>query len=167
VYSFDTRSAAPIRTPGGSFVDILGAAAWSPDGRRIAFTHCACDNDNSLTSDVFTIRPNGTGLRRLTSIPHSDEYVLDWSPTGDRLLYSQRGEFSNCTRLYTIRADGSAPARLVGAGCNTPDARWSPDGTKFITYSYEPRTGLWIMSLDGSSRRFLVPGECPDWQSRH
>jgi len=166
VYSFRTRSATPIRTPDGSFVEILGAAAWSPDGRRIVFAHCDCDDDNSLTSDLFTIRPNGTGLRRLTSIPHSDEGAPDWSPTGDRLVYNQRGEFSNCSRLYTISADGSAPAS-VRAGCNTFQAQWSPSGTKFVAYRYEPRVGLWIMNVNGSSRRFLVSGGSPDWQSRH
>jgi TolB protein len=167
VYSFATGSSRPVRTPDGSYVEIVGGATWSPDGHRIAFAHCDCDNDNSLTEDLFTIRPSGEGLRQITFTPHTNEDFPNWSPSGARLLYNGRGYHSNCAYLATIRADGSAQAQGVHAGCKVGLADWSPNGSKLVAYRYgKPRHGLWIMNVDGSHRRFLVPGENPDWQPR-
>ncbi|MDQ3823453.1 MAG: hypothetical protein M3321_09460 [Actinomycetota bacterium] len=44
------------------------APAWSPDGRRIAFARIvgAEDEDAPLSSSIYTVAPNGSGLRRLT-----------------------------------------------------------------------------------------------------
>jgi WD40-like Beta Propeller Repeat len=38
-----------------------GRPAWSPDGRRIAFV-----SDRHTQDDIYVVRSNGSGLRRLT-----------------------------------------------------------------------------------------------------
>ena len=164
VYSFATGAAKPIGSATGDYVYDADDAVWSPDGRRIAFVRP--NDDDRFISDLFTIRANGTGLRRLTSTPSHYESAPDWSPNGRRLVFNRSGEFSNCSRLYTIRANGSAPARLVRAGCGSEGAAWSPDGRKFVVFRSDPRYGLWIMPVYGSPRRFLVPGAGADWQPR-
>lgn len=40
-----------------------GTPAWSPNGRRIAF---AAIDDDAAFGHIFTIRPNGKGLRQVT-----------------------------------------------------------------------------------------------------
>jgi TolB protein len=47
----------PLDTP------VSSSAEWSPDGEWIAFT----DGENE--SDVWIVRPDGTGLRQLTTVP--------------------------------------------------------------------------------------------------
>jgi len=50
-------------------------------------------------------------------------------------------------------------------GCDVGQADWSPKGFNFVAYRYgKPRTGLWIMNVDGSHRRLLTSGRNPDWQ---
>jgi Tol biopolymer transport system component len=56
---------------------------WSPDGRSILFTSHRDHPDNS--TDVYTMRPNGSGVRRLT---HDRAYTPAWSPHGDHILVS-------------------------------------------------------------------------------
>jgi dipeptidyl aminopeptidase/acylaminoacyl peptidase len=71
------------------------APAWSPDGHRIAFTAC---------SSLYTIKPDGTDVRRLT--PRLPVYCPRWSVDGSWLLF-----LSNRT-LKRVRADGGAPETL-------------------------------------------------------
>jgi Ca2+-binding RTX toxin-like protein len=77
---------------------------WSPDGKWIAFSRTGrfscCD------FKVYVIRPNGIGLRRLTSGP--DDVDVDWQPI-------------RCTQIGT-----SGPDRLVGTPA--PDVLCSKGG---------------------------------------
>ncbi|GJC95184.1 WD40 domain protein beta propeller [Colletotrichum higginsianum IMI 349063] len=55
---------------------------WSPDGERIVFTR----KTSATNFDVCTIRPDGSGLRTLTSSGANDAHAV-WSHDG-RILYS-------------------------------------------------------------------------------
>jgi TolB protein len=61
----------------GSYIDNF--PSWSPDGSTIAFTRNMQGN-----YDIFTIRPDGSGLQRLTTDPGNDAHST-WSPTGSGL----------------------------------------------------------------------------------
>lgn len=82
---------------------------WSPDGDRIAFLSNRTDRpDNTRAMDVYTIRPDGTGLDR-----HTDSELrcsdLRWSPDGERLAFYGRksGEMYEPTGIYVTDAAGS------------------------------------------------------------
>ena len=60
--------------------DVAGNAYnphWSPDGRQITF---ARHRRLSPTGDVYTMRADGTGMRRLTTTPQLDTHQPDWGP---------------------------------------------------------------------------------------
>jgi TolB protein len=57
----------------------VGAARWSPDGKKIVFARNARVR---LAADVYTANANGAGLRRLTRAPELAAGNPDWGPRG-------------------------------------------------------------------------------------
>lgn len=72
--------------------------------------------------NVFTIKPDGTGLRQLTTDGRSGG--PRWSPDGTRLAYVDRGN------LWIMNANGSHKTQVSSAAPAFTDARpsWSPNG---------------------------------------
>ena len=56
---------------------------WSPDGSRVVFTRRQADGNY----DVFTIRPDGSDLRRLTNSSAVDGHAV-WSTDGKHILWN-------------------------------------------------------------------------------
>jgi Tol biopolymer transport system component len=71
-------------------------SVWSPQGDLIAFVRRTTGGD----FEVFTIHPDGTGLKQLTNI-HGNEAHLAWSPDGKRLLFSSSRMGFKDEVLYT------------------------------------------------------------------
>src|SRR5262249_51537237 len=70
---------------------------WSPDGDSIAFQ----DRING-DSEIFSIKPDGSELLRLTNDPAADTEP-GWSPDSYRIIFnSDRGEGSRKGQLYTM-----------------------------------------------------------------
>ena len=61
--------------------------AWSPDGRGIAFVH---GHDDLAQRALYVIDPDGSNIRRLTTIPSRGSGFLApvWSPSSDRLAFA-------------------------------------------------------------------------------
>lgn len=114
--------------------------------------------------DIYSMNPDGTGVRRLTTNPETDRQP-DWSPTGRDIA-------------YTIRKPGSPAsfevARMTAAGTDhrrlttTPDGQsssqpsWRPDGKGIVFRRSGPgrRDGsIWQMGLLGANAalRFQPP----------
>jgi WD40 repeat protein len=90
-----------------------GAVTWSPDGSRLVF---ASTDD---LPDIYTIRPDGTDLRRLTTDGISTRAT--WTPDG-RVLFvrglgagATAGSAGNtdAPAFWTMAADGTDAARLM------------------------------------------------------
>jgi WD40-like Beta Propeller Repeat len=130
--------------------------AWSPDGRLIAFSRCASEDTGC---SLWIVRPNGTGLRRLTD-GTMNERAPDWAPNGRRLV------FQADTGLWTIRrrAFGRRPRQLTDSGVSPS---WSPDGTQI---AFGRDDGVYVVAKDGSNlhRLLATPDPVRDtaWQPR-
>ena len=106
--------------------------AWSPRGDLIAFTRF--DEDNY---DIYTIRPDGTDLRRLTTAPGNNAHEI-WSPDGKHILFSSaRLEFKDEAPLYdeipqpygelfVMNADGSGQRPLTDNQWEDGTPAWAP-----------------------------------------
>ena len=88
----------------------IGSAAWSPDGRRLAFDRrvgpltkgqCACD------VDVFVMNADGSGQQNLTHTAPVWDSGAVWSPDGQKLL------FARYNHVWVMNADGSDQRRLT------------------------------------------------------
>ncbi len=134
LYLFDLASGQlePLTT--GNFDD--ANPAWSPDGKRIAFTskRFGEDPDRSNNDDVYVIdaRP-GAEPRRLTTWEGPDDGPLAWSPDGRWIAYRQGSE----PRYYAysqgllalVPARGGEPRILTAALDRDVSEGWfSPDG---------------------------------------
>lgn len=155
-----------------AFKSIWGVS-WSPDGRWIAFTERTRGKNGwgPGNDEIYLIRPDGSGLRRLVASRWFDEGYAEWAP-GSRTLLFQRtscGSGYYCTLdLWTVRVDGSNLRRLTRTADYTEAAaRWSPDGTKIVYSSDEGDLGfadLFVMERDGSNQtRVLARPESLDW----
>jgi TolB protein len=108
--------------------DHFGDVSWSPDGRRIAFTCCGMGTESIylINSDIaffsvrdanpelYSIEPDGTGLKRLT-LNRAEDDDPAWSPDGQQRTYLE-AFFGSCLR------DGS-PALLDAAKPPFPEVR--------------------------------------------
>lgn len=70
------RAGGPVYSPDGTSAALL---RWRPLRRR--------DGTRTETSDLFTIKADGTGLRRLTSTRDQNEVFPSWNPSGERLAF--------------------------------------------------------------------------------
>lgn len=122
--------------------------AWSPDGTQIAF---ASRRQGSF--DIYVMRADGTGTRRLTSGKVPDNYPT-WSPDGSKIAFSR-----NDADIYVMNADGSDARRITDVSASESEPAWSPDGQWIAYVRRAPATEareLWVMRPDGSERRRLT-----------
>jgi Tol biopolymer transport system component len=96
---------------------------WSPDGSRIAFSSPEFGTRAGISSNVFTVRANGSGLLKLTDSRGGkiNNGVDSWSPDGRKIAFaSNRG---GTYEIYTINADGSG-VRQITHGPEAHHASW-------------------------------------------
>jgi Tol biopolymer transport system component len=130
-------------------------AAWSPDGSRIAFTASTISGDVQPSRwDVYTIRPDGTELTRLTETPtpEEDESNPTWDPRGERLAFARSDTFGSSWLVLLDLADGRESLITDGSTEDTAPS-WSPDGSLL---AFERRPGgqelsqVWTVRPDGA-----------------
>ena len=153
LWLYDVASHAARRLTTGDFDEQL--PAWSPDGKRIAFTsHRDTDPDRSYDSNLYIamIKSAPAEPRTLTSFAGADNDLEwssypAWSPDGRRLAYLQGGPvglFSyGVHTLAVISAEGGMPTVLTPAlDRNVSHPVWSDDG----------KTIRFIVEDDGTAR---------------
>jgi serine/threonine protein kinase len=124
--------------------------AYSPDGRRIAFTSELEDN-----SQIFVMDSDGGNVQQLTQAPGSNRAPA-WSPDGKRIAFvsNRDGNFE----VYVMDADGSSQVNLTDFPGFDGDPAWSPDG-KLIVFPSERGENnelrLCIMDANGGNVRDL------------
>jgi TolB protein len=104
---------------------------WSPRGDLIAFIR-----REGADFHVYTIRPDGTGLKQLTN-SHGNDAHLAWSPDGERLLFcSSRMGFKDEAVLigapqpygevFVMRYDGTHIEQLTDNQWEEGGPAWQP-----------------------------------------
>lgn len=153
VMNSDGTNARRITPPGRE----AQYASWSPSAEKIAFTYV---EDGGF--DLYTIRPDGSDLRRLTSDgPEGENNWAMWSPDGAKIAWG-RGE-----TLWLMKADGSGQRMVTDAG-SVPGA-WAPG--PFITFQCKTQAGIGICAVheDGTGLVPLLGGidaGFPAWRPR-
>jgi Tol biopolymer transport system component len=142
--------------PGGAQDD---RAAWSPDGKRLAFTRDTYSTPEQF--GIFTIAPDGSDLRQVTpGTMNADDPA--WSPDGTVIAFQSPQEPTGKVEqdIYTIRPDGTGLTKLTGSlGDSSNGASWSPDG-KQLVFAHLPSTDgasdMFVMDRGGSDAHLLA-----------
>jgi hypothetical protein len=89
----------------------VGTAAWHPTEDLIVFSAGAIEpfDPRHPASELYVIRPDGSGLTRLTDLESVDGAALwpAWSPDGSAIHFSLVHRGAGAITLATIRPDGS------------------------------------------------------------
>jgi ribonuclease BN (tRNA processing enzyme) len=119
--------------------------------------------------DVFALRADGGGRRRLTDHPAA-EFDAAWSPDGTRIAFrAHRGAGGN-EEVFVMNADGNRERTLTRHRATDYSPAWSPDG-RFIAFASDrdDPTGndVYVIGADGRGLRRLVHragiDEYPTW----
>jgi len=121
-------------------------ASWSPDGRRVVFSRLRDPTGYDGTTDLWLLKADGTGLRRLTFRGGAQP---SWSVAG-QIAFVRAGD------LYLMRPDGRGLRRVTRRGGRQPD--FSPDGRRlaFIRDTTQGDPNLYTIGRDGRGLRQLT-----------
>ncbi len=145
-------------------------AAFPGKNGRIAFH---ANRDGNV--DVFSVRADGTGLRRLT-----DYYWWDQDPSfsadGEKIAFESRRGDGHVPAIWIMNADGTRERQVTFPNGPYPDddkdfgpATWSPDGKRIVYFhvpsvedNSDPDTDysghVYALNLSNGREMDLTPG---------
>jgi Tol biopolymer transport system component len=146
-----------------------GAARWSPDGTKIAFS------TNTQYTFVELINADGTDRHILTGGGSPA-----WSPDGTQVGYTGAiqvlfpgggGKLTPVDQIFTVEADGSNVTRIGTDTIAKYMGSWSPDGTRIAFSRSSIQTlddeTIFVMAADGTSQVRLTDNVArnggPEW----
>jgi eukaryotic-like serine/threonine-protein kinase len=147
--------------------DAADISVISPDGTRIAYTN------RFFATELWAMGPDGEDPRRIASADPGTEYkALDWSPTGQRLLYLAADK-SKELKIETCNLDGGqrtvvlSDPRLISIN-GISDVTWLADGRVLFSLSESPPNekdvNIWAIEVDPSTGRALgKPSRVTNW----
>ena len=111
-------------------MDRLSEPAVSPDGSAIVFTVSVLDAEaNRRRSDLWWVKADGTGLRRLTDNPASDSGAV-WHPDGKRVFFSSTR--SGSAQVWQLDIASSQQTQVTSLPMDVGAFVLSPDGTRLV-----------------------------------
>ncbi|MGH8042672.1 MAG: S41 family peptidase [Rudaea sp.] len=127
-------------------------AAWSPDGKRIAYV-----SDQSGDEAVWVGNAKGDGAaQQLTHTVYGRLYALVWAPDGKRIAFSD-----SANRVHVLELAGAKVSDIARDPFGLQrDYAWSPKGG-YLAYTLnednaQPSVFVWS-AADGKSRRVTDP----------
>ena len=135
------------RQVAANFKGSNSAPAWSPDGSRLAV---ALSREGG--SQIFTVNPDGSGIRRLMTSSSIDTEPV-YSPDGQFIYFtSDRG---GSPQVYRMPAGGGDAQRVTFEGTYNVSGRISPDG-KNLAYIARNGGKFQVAMLDMNARQVQI-----------
>lgn len=112
-------------------------------------------------SDLYVVRADGTGTRRLTSAPLIDGTPIDFTSDGRTVTFHTNRDGN--LEIYTINADGSGERRVTHEPAGDAGASRIPDGRIVFGSDRNGTRQLYVMNADGSGVGVLPGTQRGDW----
>jgi serine/threonine protein kinase len=135
------------------------AAAWSPDGEKIAY---AMSIGIPQEYEIFTMDTNGKNHLRISQGLKGIGGSIDWSPDGKNLLV-YAGAYGD-KDIFSIEVATGKYTQITNGG-NNAGGSYSPDGRYIVFNSLrnEDQADLYIMRVNGDNQTQLTNDPEPDW----
>ena len=140
-------------------------AGYNFDGSKIGFIRDVQLGGGVVGGDVYVIRPDGSGLVKVTPQPIRQVGYVMWAPDG-RLGIIEPVQQQDCVgvslcyanQLYLLAADGSGRIERFPATTGIEDLQWRPpDGrTMLFRALVDGKLGLYSMNVNGSDLRTII-----------
>ncbi|MGE5283320.1 MAG: TolB family protein [Chloroflexota bacterium] len=135
-------------------------ASLSPDGRTVVFVRSVAETGGGTADDIYTMRPSGRQLRRLTRTAHIDEFAPRY--LDERIVYS-RGESTEgpgaYADIYAMNQRGRKVRKLIAGAGSSFVEDVTANGRTIL---FRRDQGLWVKRLRHRGRKLA---QLPD-QSR-
>ena len=158
--------------------------AFSPDGTRLTY---ASDRDAKYGPgqylDIYSMKPDGTGVTRLTFNDNGIDYHAAWSPDGSKIAFSTNRSanpfnvsdptcYDQALEIWVMNANGSGLRNLTNSCRGEAWPAWSPNGSEIVFMSDRGSAtkyawDLWKMPSDGgTATRLTATGKeaTPAWR---
>lgn len=161
IYAMNADGSNVVRLTFNSVPD--GRATWSANGQQIAFA-----SGIPGFRDIMVMNANGSGLRNITNTPNADEEWPDWSPLGNRIIFSSNRDGNH--EIYVTDLAGEVATRLTARAQDDKWPAWSRDGNSIAFQSdlgAPQRTDIFVMNADGTNvtqlTSTLALDQMPTW----
>jgi TolB protein len=104
---------------------------WSPNGRLILF-HDHIDAPPNVSANLWTVRPDGSGLTQLTFVDDGVTNYLgsSFSPDGTMIVFGRRpatgGPDANAADVFVMRLDGTGEQAVTSTLAYDSYPDWGP-----------------------------------------
>ena len=147
LYVLEVATGAYKRVTRVAETDVLPSPAWSPDGKRVAFT---CGKRPERSREICVVDADGTNQKPLTT-RRGVAVTPAWSPDGRHVAFGVDGSE---TGVYVIDQNGADLRRISESrGWNVA---WSPDGKRLLT---QAARHFCIVDVEQKDCTRLSPGE--------
>lgn len=135
---------------------------FGPDGQSVVF----CSGEETGCNQVCTMRPSGSGFRRLTNTGEDCSHPV-YSPDSRKIAFAGSTGKGD-TQIYIMNSDGSNLTKLTNIPtgiCDYPS--FSPDGRQiaFAAAAEYKNSQIFTMDIDGKNLKQIttMDGYTPTW----
>jgi len=139
-----------------------GYAAWSPDGKRIAFY---AKYSGNKTWSIHTMNSDGSNRKRLTHAENKWDNSPTWTPDGKKIAFSREYKDSKNdwqAEVWMMNSDGSELIQIKPLKGGGP--YFTPDSKILFHSEYKnKKSEINIADIDGSNIIQLTHNEAEEW----
>jgi TolB protein len=118
--------------------------AWSPDGKRIAFS-----SNHEGNQEIYTAAADSSNIMRVTQNPGIDAHPC-WSPDGKTIAFAT--DRWGGLELASVRPDGTGLVRLTRSRGLDDYPAYSPDGSRLAFVSNrDGQYEIYVAAADGDN----------------